>query len=174
MNASRTNLRRCFVLFVLVMMDVHLQATMLVVIKISEGYWIGADSARENEGKCVETVCRFHATSFGVLLKAGNSQGITRTGHSYSIDREIKRLLAASRVRPRIQGQSYREIRKRYYGRTSLPYQRSRASRLRRWALLRHPFLMRDLFVELDVARCTFETRHQGLHWRRIVGRAHE
>ncbi len=173
MNASRTNLRRLLCLFVLVMMDVHLQATMLVVIKTPEGYWIGADSARENQGKRVETVCKVHVTSFGVLLKAGNSQGITRTGHSYSIDREIKRLLAASRSADEFKAKATekfeRDITDEFLYLINDP---SITPETMGTPLLSLP--TRDLFVELDAARGTFETRHQGRHWRRIVGRAHE
>jgi len=73
-----------------------LQATLLVVVYTSDGYWIGADSARSSHGKRVETVCKVHETRFGLLLKSGASQGTTTAGETYSTDKEVETVLKVS------------------------------------------------------------------------------
>lgn len=70
---------------------------MIVVVYTSDGYWIGADSARSSQGKRVETVCKIHATRFGVVVKSGNTQGTHLSGETYSTDEEVKSILDSSR-----------------------------------------------------------------------------
>jgi hypothetical protein len=69
---------------------------MLVIIYMPDGYWVGADSARNINGKRTETVCKVHETKFGLLLKDGRSQGRDFEGNVYSTDKVVEDLVATS------------------------------------------------------------------------------
>jgi hypothetical protein len=91
-----------------------LSATMIVVIKTPDGYWIGADSSREKDGKRVDTVCKIHPTQFGVLAKFGASQGLALDGTGYSTDKEVEDLVQSSNraddFKTKLQSQNEKDI----------------------------------------------------------------
>jgi hypothetical protein len=85
-----------FAALLLVIFGEPIRATMLVIVYTPDGFWLGADSARETGGFRTSTVCKIHETKWGILLKAGNSQGTNYEGNHYSTDKEIEDLLATS------------------------------------------------------------------------------
>jgi hypothetical protein len=86
--------RRLLCLSALVAMtSLPAQSTMLIIIYTPDGYWIGADSARVFHSKRVGTVCKVHKTKWGLVLKAGTSEGTTVTGKTYSTDVQLKKFI---------------------------------------------------------------------------------
>jgi hypothetical protein len=80
---------------VLLLQSARLQATVIVMIQIKDGYWIGADGVR-GEFQVSESVCKIHESRGWLILKSGAAQSWDRDGKDYSVDDEVERLAEKS------------------------------------------------------------------------------
>lgn len=73
-------------------------ATVIVMVKTNDGYWIGADGVRSNEGthESLGPTCKIHEAHGWLLLKSGASQSSDRYGNDYSIDKKVRPALDGS------------------------------------------------------------------------------
>lgn len=71
-------------------------ATMAVVIRTKDGYWIAADGDRTVKGQKGPDVCKIHASKYGLVVKAGASEGYRATGEDYSTDATVHQILEAN------------------------------------------------------------------------------
>jgi hypothetical protein len=74
----------------------RLEATMIFVLTLPDGIWIGADSFRgPGLAPPQSLVCKIHVKWDGVLLKTGLEYGTNFNG-TYSVDREVDEALSAA------------------------------------------------------------------------------
>jgi hypothetical protein len=74
-----------------------LQGTVIVVVKTSDGYWIGADGVRSfSSGGPPQLVCKIHQSHGWIVLKSGATQSWDRFGTDYSVDAEVKKIVEVS------------------------------------------------------------------------------
>jgi hypothetical protein len=97
-NMVEAMLRKLLALAILcAMLPVEARATLILVLTLPDGIWIGSDAYRSN-GETAPTafVCKFHQKWDRVVIKYGIEEG-TRVSGKYSVDQEVQEILDSAK-----------------------------------------------------------------------------